>query len=335
MPAAANCSTSKCVPRAQLRLVRLLGTVVLVLTGIVGPASLGRGEDCAFQVEQVPDGIEATSAGKPVLDYRSASNATKPYVQKLYTPAGVQVLQDSPPDHAHHHGLMFALGVNDVNFWHETPGAEGPPFIGRQRGSDLQYGLESADHGSQKLVITQAVDWLGRENRPVVRERRRLTARCEQNAKSFLLTWTSRLSPAGGQEPIVLNGERYFGLGMRFSQTMPPAGTFLFSSDRSAEPKEGIENLIRSRWCAYVARENSGGVTVAMFGSPANRRHPTLWFTMAEPFAYLAATLDLHNRQLEIPAGETLELTYGIVAADGVLGQEEIERLYQAWLQQD
>ena len=43
----------------------------------------------------------------------------KPYADQLFSPAGVQVLRDSPLDHKHHHGLMYALAVDGVNFWEE------------------------------------------------------------------------------------------------------------------------------------------------------------------------------------------------------------------------
>ncbi|MHC4656117.1 MAG: DUF6807 family protein, partial [Planctomycetota bacterium] len=47
----------------------------------------------------------------------------KPYVQQLFSPAGVNILRDAPADHLHHHALMFAVKVNGVNFWEETPTA--------------------------------------------------------------------------------------------------------------------------------------------------------------------------------------------------------------------
>ncbi|MCC7084851.1 MAG: PmoA family protein [Pirellulales bacterium] len=312
---------------------RLIFTATLVLSAFL--CTLSRGEDGGFRAERLSDGVMVTFDGKPVLEYRSAKDAYKPYVSKLHTPSGVQLLVDSPPDHVHHHGLMFGLSVNDVDFWQERSGVDGLPSIGRQRGDDLQCHVESRDEGPQKFVVTQVVDWLGRENRPLVHERRNLTGWHEKSAKCLLLTWSSQLSPADSRESIALRGERYVGLGMRFSQVMPQAGTFLFANDRSAEPKDRNENLIRASWCAYVAQGSGAGATVAMFGNPANRRHPTLWFSMVEPFSYLSATLDLHNHELPLRSEKSFELTYGMAVADGVLGHGEIQRLYQDWLQQD
>jgi hypothetical protein len=315
--------------------VRLLATVAVVLSALAGPATLSHGADVDFGVERLTDGIRATSAGKPILEYRSAEEAYKPYVSKLYTPSGVQVLRDSPADHVHHHGLMFALGVNAVNFWEERPGGQALTAIGRQRGGEVQCRPVSEDHSARILILTQALDWVDGEGRALLRERRELTARRERGAKILWLTWNSRLVPAVGQGAVVLNGQRYFGLGMRFIEDMDRGGTFLFADDRSAEPIETNENLIHASWCAYAAKANDQPVTVAMFSDPANRRHPARWFTMREPFAYLSATLGLDQRPLELPAGEVLELSYGVVLADGGLGSDEIQALYDTWARRD
>ena len=46
---------------------------------------------------------------RTVFHYRYTDVPFKPYVRALYSPAGVNVLQDAPTDHLHHHGLMFAV----------------------------------------------------------------------------------------------------------------------------------------------------------------------------------------------------------------------------------
>ena len=62
--------------------------------------------------------------GKTILVY-TIDSGRKFYIKELFTPGGVQVLRDSPPDHKHHHGLMFAIGVDGVDFWGEETGAGG------------------------------------------------------------------------------------------------------------------------------------------------------------------------------------------------------------------
>ena len=64
--------------------------------------------------------LSASAGGRPLLLYRKSSpTAMKPYIQELYTPGGVQVLRDSVPDHKHHHGMMFAVAADGVDFWEE------------------------------------------------------------------------------------------------------------------------------------------------------------------------------------------------------------------------
>ena len=71
-----------------------------------------------------------------LLQYHYGNVPFKPYIKELYTPGSINVLLDAPPDHLHHHGLMFACAVNNVDFWGEAVGsAEGhfEPVPGKQR----------------------------------------------------------------------------------------------------------------------------------------------------------------------------------------------------------
>ena len=62
------------------------------------------------------------SGSQTLCAYTFAPEQIKPYVRELAPLGGENVLRDSPFDHKHHHGLMFAIKVNGVNFWEETPG---------------------------------------------------------------------------------------------------------------------------------------------------------------------------------------------------------------------
>jgi len=76
----------------------------------------------AGPVLQIQPGANDTSIlrdGRLAFVYRSDATLYKPYVALLTTPSGLNILRDAPADHAHHHGLMFALTANDVDFWGE------------------------------------------------------------------------------------------------------------------------------------------------------------------------------------------------------------------------
>jgi hypothetical protein len=113
---------------------------------------------------------------------------------------------------------------------------------------------------------------------------------------------------------------------------MDERGTFRNADGKPGEIFRGEERLVRSAWCAYTARVDGDDVTVAMFGHPENPRHPATWFTMAEPFAYLSATLGLHEKPLEVVEGEPVKLRYAVVLWDARPGTETIDRVYQQWV---
>ena len=96
----------------------------------------------------------AASAAPPV----TLTAGGKP--AQLYTPAGVAVLRDAPADHLHHHGLMFALGIEGVSFWEERPAS------GRQVSRSFTCGQQS---------ISQSLEWTMPDGRIALREERNIT----------------------------------------------------------------------------------------------------------------------------------------------------------------
>lgn len=277
--------------------------------------------------------IEIFSNDRPVLAYRFAAAPFKPYVQQLYTPGGVQILRDSPPDHVHHHGQMFAIGVDGVDFWTEPSKAANHTMeLGKQVPREQGSSTVTIVDGDRQAAIRQTIDWLDAAGKPLLEEQRKILLHADSDVHATLETWKCRLRPAAGKASVQLWGRHYFGLGMRFVKSMDGAGTFLNSAGSSGETVRGTEKLTRAAWCAYRAPVDGKWVTVAMFGHPDNTRHPTTWFTMTKPFAYLSATLELHRRPIKLERGKPLELIYGVALWDGKQKSEEIERVYQKWL---
>lgn len=239
----------------------------------------------------------------------------KPYVKELYTPNGVNVLRDAPADHLHHHGLMFAVTVDGVNFWEEqtNPGTQKHVSIKREK------------VGDDGLVET--LEWLGPEKGSILlSETRRIAAYVMDDRPFRLITWQSALHGLDGKPAPTYSGAKYHGLGMRFVESMDKGGTFF-----NAAGATGVDgtNDKRANWCAYAAHADGKPVTVAMFDHPTNERHPATWYTMDTPFAYLSATLDLNRQPLQ---KLDLSLTYGVAAWDGHAAGEQIEETYQRWL---
>jgi hypothetical protein len=250
--------------------------------------------------------------------YRYVENPAKPYLSVLCSPGGVNVLRDSPDDHKHHHGLMFAVAADGVDFWSENPNC------GRQLNRSKNMPELVARRGDLLAIGPQQIDWVAPGGAKVVlRETRRVSVREMPQAAATLVTWHAQLEPPG-KDSVRLTGSTYFGLGMRFVRAMDAGGQFV-----NADGKTGVSgtNAARSAWCAYSASADGKAVTVAMFDAPANPRHPATWFTMDQGFAYLSATLDLSRQPLVLEAGKPLKLCYRVAVWDGKVDTAKIAAL--------
>lgn len=278
--------------------------------------------------------VATTSDGKTIsiqLDdsraivYRHGEVPAKPYVAELRTPGGAQVLLDAPADHPHHHGLMLAFGVDGVNFWAEGAGK------GRQENVELG-GVEGTAVDSRfSAALGQKLAWKEpSESKTLLVEERSIRLDQPAGANYRLVTWSSRLALPQGKDKAVLGGSHYFGLGLRFIPAFD-GGKFFNSEGNLGEIVRGEERLGAARWCAATATVEGRPVTVAMFDHPDNPRHPARFFTMAKPFAYLSATLNVWKMPLEVTPEKPLELRYGVLLADGELTAEMIDAIYQPW----
>lgn len=309
-------------------------TLVCVLS-VLMIAVAARGARPAPGREPVGTGIEMplslaiADGNKPAAAYRYGGVPFKPYLRDLYTPGGVNVLRDAPPDHLHHHALMFAIGVEKTDFWSETPGC----------GKEVHEGFASApsstkrEDGCSVDRFTEALAWKApADEKPLAKETRSVEIHRGGDLGATLLVWRTTLQPGGDRASVELFGSHYFGLGLRLPIPMEKATEFL-----SADPKaprdnvRGDENVFPSKWLAAIGEVDGKPVTVAMFDGPDNVR-PVRWFTMANPFAYMSATLNLYKEPMTLEAGKPLALTYGVAACDGKKTAEEIEKLYQRWL---
>jgi len=271
-----------------------------------------------------------------LLRYHHSDVPFKPCVKELFTPSGVNVLLDAPPDHLHHHALMFACAVNNVDFWGEAPGPVDGHFErlpGKQQHVRFDDVAVIGPVGHRWSRYSESLRWVSQPNsEPLLMERRTITAGRVGDPAVTFLAWESRLSVPQGKDFVVLSGSHYHGLGLRFIRSMDATGEFRNPDNAPGVVFRGEERLTRSRWCAYTTRANGKTVTVAMFDHPDNPRHPATWFTMAKPFAYLSATLRLHEEPLKLLSGKPLTLRYGVAIWDGRPETAQIDELYRQWV---
>ena len=263
-----------------------------------------------------------------ICSYAYEHSFFKPYVKELFTPNGVNVLLDSPRDHKHHHGLMYAIKVNGTNFWEEVEksGREEPESI-------LKISASSSNKGDD-VGFKSTLNWVDGDGANLMTENRSIYVQNAQQFNARLLTWQSNFNTTNDGGDLSLTGSHYHGLGMRFIPEMDEIGAFFTAENKEGTIFRGEERLIPDRWCAYTAPVNGKNVTVAMFGHPENPNGDTVWFTMKTSFAYMSATMALHETPYILKSGDALMLNYGVALWDGKVDKNTIEQTYQFWVNQ-
>ncbi len=280
-----------------------------------------------IRITMEADAVSVKQGQRSLLCYRYEDVPFKPYVQQLYSPSGINVLRDAPHDHLHHHALMYAVAVDGVNFSDEQtqPGRQL-----HKRFSDVRI---FKDDDTPCAGFIEQIDWINPRSRELMLEERRTIKVCQlDDVKATLLSWQSSFRVPTGKKLMTLTGSHYFGLGMRFLESMDKGGQFLNAAGQTGDIVRGAEQLVRADWCAYTAEADGKPVTIAMFGYPGNLRHPTHWFTMTTPFAYLAATLNLHKEPLEVTSNKLLVLRYAVAVWDGRIDKSKIDQVYRRWV---
>ncbi|UCC97770.1 MAG: PmoA family protein [Phycisphaerales bacterium] len=308
-----------------MRSIKHLPAVFLLVVALASPSALPAEKPIRVIVE--PNTLSIHDGTSVLMRYRYDNVPFKPCVQELSTPSGTNVLRDSPADHKHHHALMFAVAVNGVNFWEEQ----------KAPGRQVHRRFAEVEADKRKGIpcggFVERLNWVNpRSGGLLLTESRKIEVSHSEDFNATLLSWQSSLSVPRGKEFVTLTGSHYFGLGMRFVESMDAEGRFRNAAGRMGEVVRGDERLARASWCAYTAAANGKPVTVAVFGHPDNLRDPTQWFTMTKPFAYLSATLNLHREPLEIARDKPLVFRYTVALWDGEAEDEQIGRLYQKWV---
>ena len=302
-------------------------TIVLLLVfGFLALSNTALAEE-PMRIAMEANSVSVHQGKRSLLCYRYDDVPFKPYVQQLYSPGGINVLRDAPHDHLHHHALMYAIAVDGVNFWEEQtePGRQL-----HKRFSDMRIGKNG---DKLQAGFSEQIDWINPRSRELLLKERRTIRVCRLgDVKATLLSWQSSLAVPSGKKSMTLTGSHYFGLGMRFLESMDKGGEFLNAAGQAGDVVRGAERLARADWCTYTAKADGKTVTIAMFGHPENQRHPTHWFTMTTPFAYLAATLNLHKEPLEVISDKPLELRYAVAVWDGRIDKSRIDQVYRRWV---
>jgi hypothetical protein len=182
--------------------------------------------------------------------------------------------------------------------------------------------------------LESELEWRNGESQTLIRESRKISVSGGNSAageKVTVLDWQTTLKAGEQGANLDKSSHHYYGLGLRFDETMDKSGRFF--SDSEANKSEvigrGDERLTPCGWMAYTAKLNGEPVTVAVFGHPTNPI-PTMGFTMGDSgksFAYLGITLNLHRQPVEMKPNSSLTFRYRIAVWDGEVTPETVAKL--------
>ncbi len=284
-------------------------------------------------VQGEPGLLEWRFKGRKLLTYAFGSNQFKPYVRELFTLAGDNILRDSPTDHSHHHGLMYAVHVNDVNFWEEID------HPGHQRHLSLvDQSTGRNARGLPQAQFTELIHWVppGDQDRPdtapaaLLVERRTLTLTVDEAQEAVGLTWHAEFEVGHRTPGVRLHGSDYNGLGLRLPAAWDRVAAHVNSEGRSAR-NGGRPASMPARWSAVSSSPSNRAPQVLVFADPRGHAGTNAFFTMTEPFTYLAATQSLDSAPLDYRSGDRFTLDYLVLACSSTRTPAEIEQRYQRW----
>lgn len=329
------CSAAGVAPRAAEVHAALAESPV----GSAPPAARGledqviEHEDLRLVVSPSRQEVEIQFRNVPVLRYAMAPTNSKPYVKELRTLAGDNLLLDAPPDHPHHHGLMYALTVNGIDFWQEQTAS------GVQRLLAVPSRLVGkTPDGRPRAAFAHPLAWVAsthRENTSalavaVLVERRTLALTVDPDAREVALHWRADFAVGPAAEQVTLSGAAYHGLGLRFVRDFDLQARHVNSENAPYSPEQKGD-VLPARWAATLGRIGEHEVTTAILAGPHNAG-PSRFFSMRNPFAYLSATQGLDEKPLTYKRGERFRLDYLVLVRDGHLTGDALEARYRKWL---
>lgn len=222
------------------------------------------------------------------------------YTYPLFTPSGVIVLQEYPPDHAHHQGIMVGQDfMNGHNFW--AMGHTRYP-LNFQRQEKIE--IKADDAG---VTILQRLRWVTKDGEAMINEERR--SRFEAwdgfHFVDVTTTWIAAYSD------VAIGQTKEGGLGMRVH---PQLETFWGGRIRSSTGKFDEKDVFDTfaDWIEVNGTIGGRDAGIVMMPHPLQKQIP--WFVRDYGFHSYGPFRHATGR---IPFGSSYTLRVGFAAYDG------------------
>jgi len=266
------------------------------------------------------------SEGQPLLRYVFNPRKYKPYVGEFSAPGGRNILRDAPSDHLHHHGLMYAIKVNGLNFWEEVAG------------NGVERVVEtSATTAGSTATLRQVIHWVAPQDAfiadttpaALLVEYRTLILTVNGTTRESALEWRAEFEVGKKTNEVTLTGATYHGLGMRYSQDLDALANHNYAGRKPDLVNR--QEVSPAKWASVSFAAPQHPSTIALVPHPANARGDGNFFSMTTPFAYLAATQGLDKEPLVYHRGDKFTLRYLVVLYPEVKTTEALEARTVKW----
>lgn len=238
----------------------------------------------------------------------------RPTIHPFYTPSGIPVTEHGAHNRVHHKGVWIGHAkVNGVNCFHDAPDTGRIRVLGR---TVCQEG--------RRLVCDLDLVWEDSYGQPVAQEARRIAFYPDQpydQLRAHRLDIRSRLEGWGGGELHLARDTHAF-CGVRVLDAIDEddGGTVA-----NSEGQLGVAAVMgqMGRWIDTSGRVGNQEAGVALLVHPTSPRQPFF----VRDYGTMLANLTLEN-DVTVPAGEALTQRFSVVAHDGPLHTEALDRIW-------
>ncbi len=287
---------------------------------------------CSAQAPLRLDAGAATNAwivshqGQPLLRYVFNPRQAKPYIAEFSAPGGRNVLRDAPSDHLHHHGLMYAIKVNGLNFWEEVSG------------NGVERVVEtSATESGGTATLRQVIHWLAPQDAflanttpaALLIEHRTLVLTVDAATREAALEWKAEFEVGKKTNDVTLTGATYHGLGMRFRQDLDKLADHSYAGRKPDLVNR--QEVSPAKWASVSFAAPDQPATIALVPHPTNTRGDGAFFSMITAFPYLSATQLLDKEPLVYHSGDKFTLRYLVLLYPEIKTTEAIEARARRW----
>ncbi len=234
----------------------------------------------------------------------------KPYLHVFDADGAAPITKGPGGQFTHHRGIFagwnkIAFGGKTYDRWHMKDGE----IVHRK------FTEQTADADS--ATITSATDWNDEHGKPLLTEQRTMTFRPAAPPARLMIGFTTRLTAPAGDVTLAGDPEH---AGVQFrpaNEVNPRATTYLYPVESAAPHKD-----LDYPWVGQTFELNGRRYSVVHLNHPTNPKGTrySAYRDYGRFGAFPVAT---------IKAGESLELKYGFLVADGEM--PPVEQIQKAW----